>query len=50
MKGKITITVPVDKKRHDELAAAAKKRGMSLAAFMRDAAFEKIEKTGVSNG
>ena len=44
MKGKITITVLVDKDRHAELTAAAKKRGMSLAAFMRDAAFEKAGK------
>lgn len=44
MKEKITITVLVDKERHTELTAAAKKRGMSLAAFMRDAAFEKVGK------
>jgi len=49
MKGKITITVPVEKDRHAELSAAAKKRGMSLASFMRDAAFEKMERLSVSN-
>lgn len=41
---KIPITVLVDEEKHKELSQAAKKRGMSLAAFMRNASFAEAAK------
>jgi predicted HicB family RNase H-like nuclease len=41
----ITLRVPVDL--HFDLKAASKKRGMSLAAFVKDAAYDKL-KEGVA--
>jgi hypothetical protein len=43
-KNKIIITVPMDKPRHAELSTIARSRGLSLAAFMREAAYEKVRK------
>lgn len=43
VKGKIAASVLLDEDRHEEMIVEAKRRGMSLSAFLRNCAYEKLD-------